>query len=86
MLTHGSLRYDRKKILHVTVSRSHKDQLRKLLFQLSSNFHLPRHANQRIFRRQISIRRGIQRRPLHMWIVIRTACGDIHKSDVQLFE
>jgi len=41
--------------------------------QLTRDFHLQRHASQRIFRRLISVRRRIERRPLNVRIVIGTA-------------
>ena len=53
----------------------------KSLLELARRFHLPRHSNQRIFRRQIAVRRRIQRRPLNVRIVVRASGGEIHQPN-----
>src|SRR5215469_14924501 len=83
---HRRLRHVRQEILQVAVRCADKNEIRETPFQLPCGAHLPRHANQRIFRRLISIRRRIQRRPLNVWIVVRTPRRDIHKRDSQFHE
>src|SRR6266404_115707 len=76
----------RQKILQITVRRAHKKQIRKSPLQLPRRIHLPRHANQRILRRRIPIRRRIQRRSLNMRVVIRTPRRQIHQNNIQRFQ
>ena len=85
-LAHRGLRDVRQKILQIAVRRPHKNQIRKSLFQFPRDLHVLRHAKQRIFRRLISIRWRIPRRPLNVRIVVRTPRRDVYELNVQFFQ
>ena len=85
-MAHRRLGHVRQEILQVAVRCADKNEIRKTPFQLARGAHLSRDANQRIFCRLIPIRRRIERRPLNVWIVIRTPRRDIHKMNFQFLE
>ena len=80
------LRHMRQIILQIAVRSSKHNQIRKSLLQFARHIHLPRHADQRVFRRLISVRRRIQRRPLNMRIVIRASRREVHQPNLQVFQ
>ena len=76
----------RQEILQVAVTGPDEDQVGKLLLQPPRRFHLARHADERVFRRQISVRRRIQRGPLQVRIVVGTSGGDIDQPNSKLLQ
>src|SRR5205807_1375555 len=56
---------------------------RAILLELCHGVDLPGHADQRIFGRQITIRRREQGRALDVGIVVWAASGDTHQPDTE---
>src|SRR4029077_19174137 len=83
-LAHRSLRHVREEILQVGIRRSNHQQVWEPLLELTSHCHLSCNSHQWIFRRQISVRRWVQRWSLDMRIVVRATSRDVHQLNAQL--
>ena len=74
----------RQPLLQVAVAAAHHDHLREPFLELPRHLDLPRHADQRIFRRQVAVGGWKQRRPLNVGGVVGAAGGHVEQEDAQL--
>src|SRR5439155_665782 len=68
-----ALAYVRQPLLQIRIGRANHDQLREAGLELGGRVDLPGHADQRVFRRLITIGGGKRRRPLDVRVVVRAA-------------
>ena len=75
-----------KVFLKIRVSRTRKENIRKLSLQSRSRPNLPRDTCQRILWRLIPVRGGKQSRSLDMGVVVRASSRDTDEVDVQALQ
>ena len=73
-------------ILQVRVAGADHRHFRHGLFALPGGMNLPRHANQRIFRRLIAVAGRKNRRTLNVRIVVRAAARQIHRRHARALQ